>query len=382
MNPRWPSVPLGEVASLKWRGEIPQVGKKYRLVGVQLWGKGAYVRETIDGSETRYSQLFRVAENDIIVNKIWARNGSISVIGRETHGTYGSSEFPTYVIDRTKLDPRWMYWFTRLPSLWKQCEELSRGTSGQNRLRPERFLEVRIPLPPLSVQQDIVARLDGIDRRLISRQTAVSNIDADLSATLMAVFSRITTGAPRSLMRTVAPLVRRPVEIEPEKTYHELGARSFGRGLFDKPLLKGANLTWQKLFRIENGDLVFSNIKAWEGAFAVASAQDHGKVGSHRYLTCVPATDKVTPHFLWYYLQTREGINQVQAASPGSADRNRTLSQKRLEQIEVPLPSLEVQRWFDQLHDKMVFVRARSKEVKAELDQLIPAVLARELLAA
>ena len=42
-----------------------------------------------------------------------------------------------------------------------------------------------------------------------------------------------------------------------------------------------------KLFGIEKGDLVFSNIKAWEGAFAVAGEDDHGRVGSHRYLTCV-----------------------------------------------------------------------------------------------
>src|SRR5437773_7462767 len=34
--------------------------------------------------------------------------------------------------------------------------------------------------------------------------------------------------------------------------------------------------------------ILVSNIKAWEGALAVAKPEDDGRVGSHRYLTCVP----------------------------------------------------------------------------------------------
>jgi type I restriction enzyme, S subunit len=43
---------------------------------------------------------------------------------------------------------------------WDQCDTKSRGTSGQNRIRPERFLEVEIPLPPLDEQHRIVARIE------------------------------------------------------------------------------------------------------------------------------------------------------------------------------------------------------------------------------
>jgi type I restriction enzyme S subunit len=57
--------------------------------------------------------------------------------------------------------------------------------------------------------------------------------------------------------------------------YPEFGARSFGKGLFHKPTLSGADLDWQKLFRVHAGDLVISNIIAWEGAIAVAGEVDH-----------------------------------------------------------------------------------------------------------
>ena len=145
----WPVVALGGVAKRVQRPEAPQPGMPYKQIGVRLWGQGAYQRETVDGSETKYPVFYRVEKDDIIVNKIWARNGSVAVVTADLHGSFGSSEFPTYEVDRAILLPGWFAWFTKTPELWEQCDNLSRGTSGQNRLRPERFLEVRLLLPPL-----------------------------------------------------------------------------------------------------------------------------------------------------------------------------------------------------------------------------------------
>lgn len=187
-------------------------------------------------------------------------------------------------------------------------------------------------------------------------------------------FARIAD-APCIAMTEIAPLVRRPVVIDPDASYPELGVRSFGKGFSTKPDLVGSELTWQSLFRIEEGDLVFSNIKAWEGAFAVAEREHHGKHGSHRYLTCVPDANRATAHFLWHYLQSEEGLYQVGKASAGSADRNRTLATKRLQAIKVPVPSLDAQLWFDSLQTKARAAKATQAEETAHLDQLLPAML-------
>ena len=69
-------------------------------------------------------------------------------------------------------------------------------------------------------------------------------------------------------MAEVAPLVRRPVEIDLDAAYPELGVRSFGRGTFHKPELPGVEVGNKKLFRICAGDLVFNIVFAWEGAVA------------------------------------------------------------------------------------------------------------------
>jgi len=230
-------------------------------------------------------------------------------------------------------------------------------------------------LPPLPEQQRVAGSLDNIAARIAWRRSKAGVAEIELSAALRAAFDKIVTGAPRRRLGDVAPIVRRPVEIEANGIYSELGVRSFGRGLFKKPDLRGVELTWQKLFQIRRGDLVFSNIKAWEGAFAVAGPDDDGKVGSHRYLTCVVDNMIASPIFLCYFLQSPSGLSQVQAASPGSADRNRTLSQKKLAAIDVPVPSIEDQSWFDDLLRRVEVARAKLSDVGAELDHLIPSLM-------
>ena len=371
----WPVVALGEVAKRVQRSETPQPGTPYRQIGVRLWGQGAYQRKTVDGSETRYPVFYRVQKDDIIVNKIWARNGSVAVVTADLDSSFGSAEFPTYEADRAVLLPGWFAWFTKTPGLWEQCDNLSRGTSGQNRLRPERFLDVRLPLPPLEEQHWIVAKLDKVAGLVGERRKAIEAAGHDAKAMLANAFRKIIDGAPYRSMSEVVPLVRRPIEIEPDQSYPELGVRSFGRGTFHKPPLSGMAVGSKKLFRIQEGDLLFNIVFAWEGAVAIAQSKDDGRVGSHRFLTCVADESMATADFLRFYLLTPEGLQKLGDASPGGAGRNRTLGLKKLDAITVPIPPTDRQRWFDRLQRQVQSVETLRESAGEDVEALLPALL-------
>jgi type I restriction enzyme S subunit len=178
-------------------------------------------------------------------------------------------------------------------------------------------------------------------------------------------------------MGEVAPLQRRPVSVEPESCYPQVAVRSFGKGTFHRAPLRGIEVTWQKPFLVKSGDILISNIKAWEGAIAVALPADDGRVGSHRYLTCVPVQGAATAQFVCFHLLTPTGLHDIGEASPGSADRNRTLSATELLRIPIPVPSYGKQLWFDELFRKTDTVRRHRYQAGAELDALLPAVLDR-----
>ncbi len=374
--PSFPLVPLGELLTHAPEPHTVEPDGEYPIAGIYGFGRGMIQRAAVAGREIAAAQLFRIRAGQFIYSRLKSFEGAYAIVSSEVDGYFVSNEFPTFDLQYEQLEPGFLGWYFRQDRVWQQLASDGKGIGARReRLHPRRLLDHAIPLPPIEQQRRIMAKLDGVALQLKTMRRTADTARAELNATMEAAFRKVIAGAPRVSIGDVAPILRRPVELESNGVYAELGVRSFGKGLFKKPDVNGGELTWQKLFRIHGGDIVFSNIKAWEGAFAVAKPEHHGKVGSHRYLTCVVDARKATPNFLWYFLQSDEGLAQVQAASPGSADRNRTLNQKKLAAIEAPLPSMDAQLWFDELQQKAGDVQAGQREVASELDHLIPALM-------
>lgn len=142
----------------------------------------------------------------------------------------------------------------------------------------------------------------------------------------------------------VVELVRDAVEIDPLDTYTEIGVRSFGRGVFHKESIFGADLGSKKVYWIRPRELVFNTVFAWEGAVAVTGEDENGKIGSHRFMTYQVNDDVVDLRYLYYYFCSERGLTVLAAASPGSAGRNRTLGIKSFSAQRVELPELDRQR--------------------------------------
>lgn len=371
-----PTVPLSRILQLVVDPCPVEPEASYPIMGIYGFARGPITRQAVRGSEISASTLYRVKKGQLVYSRLKAFEGAYTVVPPELDGYFTSNEFPTFDVDPNRADHRYLEWLFRQPDVWREIAIGSKGIGARReRVHPKQVLSYRINLPSLDEQRRIVQRLDTVAALVEERRRAIDAAERETQALLLKAFQRAIDGAPLRPMSEVAPLVRRPVEIELDGVYPELGVRSFGRGTFHKPDLLGAELSWQKLFLVHQGDLVFSNIKAWEGAFAVAGPGDHGRVGSHRYLTCVPVEGLATPDFIWFYLRTHEGIGKVQAASPGSADRNRTLGQGALEAITVPAPLIESQQWFDRLQTKAREARAIRANTAQEVEALIPAML-------
>jgi type I restriction enzyme M protein len=211
--------------------------------------------------------------------------------------------------------------------------------------------------PAANVQEQILEGLAQVAKAAAIHRSAGDRSQAEIDAVLRAAFSRIIAEAPRVPMGKVAPLVRRPITIDPLASYPELGVRSFGKGTFHKPALSGMEVSAKDMYQLEAGDLVVNLTFGWEGAIAVVQPDDHGRFASHRFLTFAADPSQTTANFLRYYWLTDEGMHRLNAMSPGSAGRNRVLSLKKLVAAEVPIPRIDVQRWFDRLQDNARLTR-------------------------
>ena len=369
----WPLVRLGEVISQ--RKDFIEIApdETYARCRVQTSARGIILRDRVAGAEikTKRQQVCRTGE--FLVAEIDAKLGGYGIVPEELDGAIVSSHYFLFEVDETKLLRGFLDWYSRTPDFLEQVK--ARGSTNYAAIRPSNVLGYRMPLPPLAEQQRIVARLDRVAGLVAARERATAAMEADMQAMLAKAFARCIEDAPRRPMADVAPLIRRPVEIQPDGAYPELGVRSFGRGTFHKPVLPGAEVGTKKLFEIVPDDLVFNIVFAWEGAVAIAQPADSGRVGSHRFLTCVPEPAVATADFLLFYFQSPEGLQRLGEASPGGAGRNRTLGLKKLETIKVPVPPLETQRWFDRLQAKARRIRTIRAASAQDADALIPALL-------
>ena len=136
----------------------------------------------------------------------------------------------------------------------------------------------------------------------------------------------------------------RPVSVQPENTYREIGIRSWGKGIFHKSPTTGANLNEKRVFHVEPGDLVLNIVFAWEGAVAVVSECEKGMIASHRFPTFHHADDLCDVDYLLMFLQSEHGRALMALNSPGAAGRNRTIRISAFLDEKIPLPPLEEQR--------------------------------------
>ncbi|MBF0340273.1 MAG: restriction endonuclease subunit S [Magnetococcales bacterium] len=372
---KWPTVPLGEVLRYRKDFTIIDDTQQYKRCRVQLHAKGVVLRDLTSGADIKTKRQQVCRTGDFLVAEIDAKMGGFGLVPESLNGAVVSSHYFLFESDDTCLDKRYLDHYCHARRFRNQVE--AQGSTNYAAIRPVDVLNYSIPLPSLAEQQALVARLDALAEKTRQVEAHLDAVERDAEHLLALRFRDAIAGAPLRALAEVAPAVRRSVEIDITQHYREIGARSFGKGLFVKPDFDGAEATWQKPVWIKAGDLVLSNIKAWEGAIAIAGQEHEGCIASHRYITCTPDTTISIIGFLAYYLLSEEGLEKVGFASPGTADRNRTLNLTNLGKISVPIPPLSIQRTFEQLQAEIAALKAKHAAIRAANAALLPATLER-----
>lgn len=375
----WPRLPLADIAPIVRRPVEIRLDQAYPELGIRSFGRGTFHKPALLGSDAGSKRLFSIEPGDLVFSNVFAWEGAIAVASHHDLGRFGSHRFITCVVDSTRANAEFLkLYLTASDEGLEQIRRASPGGAGRNRtLGVEKLGRILVPLPPLAEQQALVSRLDALAEKTRQVEAHLDAVERDAEHLLALRFRDAIADAPLRTMAEVAPLVRREISIDPEVMYTELGVRSFFRGTFQRRTVVGADFSWQDLYSIRTGDLIFSNIMAWEKAIAIAKHEDEGCVGNHRMLSCEANSDDAVSGFLWYYFTTPEGFAKIEAASPGTAARNKTMTAPALMAIEVPTPPLAKQQSFDRLQSEVAALKTKHAAIRAANSALLPATLER-----
>jgi len=180
-------------------------------------------------------------------------------------------------------------------------------------------------------------------------------------------------------LRDLLHRVRKPVEVEADQIYHEIGIRSHGKGIFYKDGRTGASLGNKSVFWVEPDCFVVNIVFAWEQAVAKTTIAEQGMIASHRFPMYKPRERVLDLDFLVYYFKSPRGKYLLGLASPGGAGRNKTLGQKAFSDLSIPLPPFPEQRkiveilgaWDEAIVLTEQLIAANQQRKKALMQQLL-----------
>lgn len=172
--------------------------------------------------------------------------------------------------------------------------------------------------------------------------------------------------------------VEKPVQVEPETLYTQIGIRSHGNGIFYKEPVTGCALKNKSVFWIEPDCFILNIVFAWEQAVGRTTKAEKGMIGSHRFPMYRPIEDRVDIDYLVYYFLTPRGTNILEEASPGGAGRNRTLGQERFLKSTILLPPIAEQQKIAKIlmtQDRVIALREKLLAEKLRQKQYLMQVL-------
>jgi len=387
MNKAWPAVPLCEVAAPVQRSVAVVPGNSYRTLGVKWWGEGAYERDTIDGSQTAATTLNEVQEGDLIINKIWVRHGSVAVAGPEVQGCAGSNEFPTFDLNRARVIPRWLHWYAKTRDLWQKCDALSQGTSGKNRIRPEKFLSIEIPLPPLREQRRIVAKVEElaakIDEARGIRDNSSLEAAAFLTSEMRQAFSQRTNYEIAALQSACSLIVDC---LHSNPVYSDEGVPTVrspdvGWGTLNLAgAMRTSEVEYQRRTRRAEplpDNLILVREGGGTGKAGIVQDGERCSLGQRVMMLRVDQERVLPKYLLHQWLSPHIQEEQLAPVIKGSASPH--LNIKFVRRFNLVLPPLPEQRrivaYLDDLQAKVDSLKALQTQSAAELDALLPSIL-------
>ncbi|MFD2682600.1 restriction endonuclease subunit S [Bacillus seohaeanensis] len=130
---------------------------------------------------------------------------------------------------------------------------------------------------------------------------------------------------------------------KPNKGYWRLGLRSHAKGTFHEFVDDPSKVSMDRLYLVEENDLIVNITFAWEHAIAIADNKDHGKLVSHRFPT-YEFNENVYPLFYKYYVIQPYFKYLLENISPGGAGRNRVMSKKDFLKLDIIVPPYDEQQ--------------------------------------
>jgi type I restriction enzyme S subunit len=364
----------------------------YNCVGVRWYGLGAFVREQNLGANIARKQQWIIKSGDVVYNKLFAWKGSFAIADDAVDSCIVSDKFPTYAIDLDQVDPCYIAYYFRTPQLARQAQDLSKGAAAISKLtlNPPQFWDLTIPLPPLTEQRRIVARIEELAAKIEEarglRRQAAEETEILRGRVGDLLLDKFTSREP--LERLLAEPLMNGLSLPASKmgsgtVFAKVGV--VNTGVFNPHEIKlvDVHLESDSPYWLRNGDIVVSrgNTPDLVGRAAVYEGIPPSCAMPDLLIRIRVDSKLADPRFISMYFHSTEARKYIESLVTGTSPTMKKISQPKLRSMPVPVVPLEEQRrivaYLDDLQAKVDALKRLQAETSAGLDALLPSVLDR-----
>ncbi|MER6828857.1 restriction endonuclease subunit S [Streptosporangium sp. NPDC000563] len=373
MSDGYPLRRLGEVMRLDVQRTPMMPATTYRLAGVLNAGQGLVAKGELDGGDTEYAAMNVLRVDQVVMRKLTAWEGPITVVPAEFDGFVVSNEFPTFTLG-PELVPDWMRHVCRSPRLWAEMKNRVSGTvQRRKRLNPEQLLQIELPIPPRGVQAKIVEVLDAVDDQITALDSEANA--AEMAAGAIAE-SMLADHAPVRVRNHLDRIEggRSPQAVDRPPTDDEEGVLKVSavvafRFIADESKTLALGTKMPESAEVQAGDVLITRasgaIKRVGAVCRVPSDVRGGLYLSDKTLRMVPADD-LDPDFLVVAMALSGVRGQITMAASGSASM-KNISHSKIGELKVPMPELAEQR---HIASTVLSVRSLGGALRTEANRL------------
>lgn len=351
---------LGDIAELIRGNGMPKTDLTGEGVGAIHYGQiytryGVWTKSTISfvAPETAI-KLTKVDPGDIVITNTSENMEDVGKaaawLGDEPIVTGGHATVIKHSQDAKYLS----YWF-QSEAFFLQKKALATGTKVID-VSAKQLAKVRIPVPPVEVQREIVRILDAfaaLDTAIVEELKARKQQRLAFARTLPEGPYAAGPGAgARQVVQLgeVATQYIDPVRVQPDNTYTNLGVKWYGEGAFARESKLGSAIRGATLYRVKPQQLIFNRMFVTEGSFAIITPKLADGVVSNEFPAYDLDTSRVLPDWLLLYFKDEYTLKRIEGevtgTERGSTKSRRRWKQDRFEAFEIDLPSIPDQRDF------------------------------------
>jgi type I restriction enzyme S subunit len=390
MNTKWTTVRLAELIH-----QDRETAGAFDGNGLPVYGVTNVEGVTQTGIKTSKdrSKYLRLKPGCFVYNPYRVNVGSLGLSSKKEEGIVS----PAYVVFSTteNIDSHFLYYFLKSATGNQLINFYGNRGSVRGALRFDDLCQIEIPLPPLSEQQRIVARIEDLGAQISEARNLYHQTTQEVEVLHLQQLNANITPYNEGWKREKLADVITSMDAGWSPQCDDVSSGEGEWGVLKTTAVQWCNFQPQHNKALPQGLVPLPELAVKEGDVLVTRAGPRKRVGvvaavrrdeprltiSDKLIRLRTSRRKITPRFLEMSLSSTFSQEHLIQRKTGLADAQVNISQAILRATPVAYPSLlEQQRIIavqDRLQAAMDELACLKAEIGAKLDALLPAILDR-----